>query len=309
MRNTFVRNLCELSRKDKRIILLTGDLGYGALDEYRKVVPMQFINTGIAEQNMTSLAAGMAISGHKVFTYSIGNFNSIRCVEQIRNDICYHNLDVKIVSIGAGIAYGSAGITHHLTEDISIMRSIPNLMVFSPSDKNEVELITEFAYKENTPCYIRLGKGGEEDIHSKKLDFVKIGDLIEVKKGKDICIISTGSISIEAYKAVKDLEEQGVKIGLFTVPTIKPLNYDMLVEISNSYKTIFTLEENMLNGGLGSAILEVLSDNGILKSKVVRLGINNIFTSHIGDVNHLRKYYNIDTDSIKNRILKEINGD
>ena len=174
MRNTFVDTLCKLVTNNKNIYLMTGDLGFGVLNKFIENNPENFINAGIAEQNMAAVAAGMALEGKTVFTYSIANFPTLRCLEQIRNCIAYHNANVKIVSIGAGFAYGAAGMTHHATEDLSIMRAIPNMKVFSPADPNEAAAVTIAAYNIDKPCYIRLGKGREQLIHQQQIENYEI---------------------------------------------------------------------------------------------------------------------------------------
>ena len=182
MRDTFVKTLCSICETDKDIELITGDLGFGVLKPFFEQFPDQFTNAGIAEQNMTSVAAGMALEGKTVFTYSIGNFPTLRCLEQIRNDCAYHNANVKIVCVGGGFVYGSLGMSHHATEDISVMRSIPNVAVFCPSDALEAAAVTKAIAKYPGTCYLRLGRGGEKPIH-KALENYEIGKAIPVKEG------------------------------------------------------------------------------------------------------------------------------
>ena len=168
MRDTFVRTLIEIAKKDKNVHLITGDLGFGVLKPYWEQLPDQFTNAGISEQNMTSVAAGMALEGKIVFTYSIGNFPTLRCLEQIRNDCAYHNANVKIVCVGGGFVYGSLGMSHHATEDLAIMRALPNIAVMAPGDLMEAQAATKAIYNHNGTCYLRLGRGGEKQIHENK---------------------------------------------------------------------------------------------------------------------------------------------
>ena len=193
MRDTFVKTLIKLAKEDKNIELITGDLGFGVLKPFWEQLPDQFTNAGIAEQNMTTVAAGMALEGKTVFTYSIGNFPTLRCLEQIRNDCAYHNANVKIVCIGGGFVYGSLGMSHQATEDIAIMRALPGVAVFAPGDLTEAEEITKAIVNYPGTCYLRLGRGGEKRIHRKIEDF-KIGKAIHVKDGKQVAIFSTGAI-------------------------------------------------------------------------------------------------------------------
>ena len=204
MRDTFVKTLVNLAKEDKNIELITGDLGFGVLKPYWETVPDQFTNAGIAEQNMTSVAAGMALEGKTVFTYSIGNFPTLRCLEQIRNDCAYHHANVKIVCVGGGFVYGSLGMSHHATEDIAVMRALPDVVVMCPGDLVEAEEATKAIAKYQGTCYLRLGRGGEKRIHE-KVDNFEIGKAIKIKESdkKKIAIFSTGAILDEASEAVK----------------------------------------------------------------------------------------------------------
>ena len=177
MRDTFVRTLIEEAMQDPRIVLVTGDLGFGVLKPFWELLPNQFINAGIAEQNMTSVAAGMALEGKIVFTYSIGNFPTLRCLEQIRNDCAYHDANVKIVCVGGGFVYGSLGMSHHATEDIAVMRAIPGMTVICPGDLVEAAEATRAIVKHPGTCYLRLGRGGEKRIHE-QIDHFQIGKAI-----------------------------------------------------------------------------------------------------------------------------------
>ena len=209
MRDTFVKTLVNLAKEDKNIELITGDLGFGVLKPYWETVPDQFTNAGIAEQNMTSVAAGMALEGKTVFTYSIGNFPTLRCLEQIRNDCAYHHANVKIVCVGGGFVYGSLGMSHHATEDIAVMRALPDVVVMCPGDLVEAEEATKAIAKYQGTCYLRLGRGGEKRIHE-KVDNFEIGKAIKIKESdkKKIAIFSTGAILDEASEAVKLLEKK-----------------------------------------------------------------------------------------------------
>ena len=207
MRDAFVRTLVELAKKNKNIELVTGDLGFGVLKPFWEQCPNQFTNAGIAEQNMTSMAAGMALTGKIVFTYSIGNFPTLRCLEQIRNDCAYHHANVKIVCVGGGFLM-DLGMSHQATEDIAILRALPDVAVFAPGDLVEAEEITKAIVDYPGTCYLRLGRGGEKRIHD-RIDNFKIGKAIRIKGGKDIAIFSTGAIFevIDAYNQLKKLNE------------------------------------------------------------------------------------------------------
>src|SRR5438445_7860670 len=172
MRTAFIQTLNELADRDPRVCLVVGDLGFSVIEEFAERFPDQFLNAGVAEQNMIGLAAGMSMTGKIVLTYSIGNFGTLRCLEQIRNDVCYHRANVKVVAVGGGLAYGNLGVTHHASEDVAIMRALPNMTVVSPGDPIEARLATKAVVALDGPAYLRLGKAGEPVVHEKDPDFV-----------------------------------------------------------------------------------------------------------------------------------------
>ncbi len=227
MRDTFVKTLCSVCETNKDVELITADLGFGVLKPFFEQFPNQFTNAGIAEQNMTSVAAGMALEGKTVFTYSIGNFPTLRCLEQIRNDCAYHNANVKIVCVGGGFVYGSLGMSHHATEDISVMRSIPNVAVFCPGDALEAAAVTKAIAKYPGTCYLRLGRGGEKPIH-KVLEDYEIGKAIPVKDGRYVAILTTGAIYEEIDKALDILAENGITPSVYSFPTVKPIDKETI---------------------------------------------------------------------------------
>lgn len=303
MRKALIDALLDITEQDPDVFLLTGDLGYGALDEYIEKFPKQFINAGIAEQNMTSLAMGMAMDGRKVFTYSIGNFNSLRCLEQIRNDIAYHNANVTVISIGEGFAYGPAGFTHHLTEDISALRAIPNLSIFSPSDPFEAREVLKMAYQLSGPSYIRLGKGGENIVNPNGENIV-YGKLNCIDKGEDLCFVTMGSIVGEVMKCKERFEEEGKKASVYTLPMIKPLDIESLVTQIRAYRYIVSVEEHTIVGGLGSIIAEILSDRSMKDCSLRRIGIQDCFVTDVGDRAYLRETAKIDARSIYEEVKR-----
>ena len=298
MRDTFVATLLKLAKKDKNIHIITGDLGFGVLKPFWEELPNQITNVGIAEQNMTGFATGLALEGKIVFTYSIGNFPTLRTLEQIRNDAAYHEANVKIVCVGAGFAYGSLGMSHHATEDLAIMSAIPNIEVLSPSDKKETEEATEYAYKNFGVKYLRLGRGGGFYIHQKnmKIDISKIN---KISAGNKIAIISTGSIIDEVLKSKKILEKNNLNPSIYSVAKIKPLNIHDLKEISKEHKYIISVEEHNIIGGLGSTIANAIVDLN-LKVKL-KIAIMDQFSSKVGEQSYLRSIYKIDAE----RIVKE----
>lgn len=296
MRNHLINKITELAEEDKNIILITGDLGFGVLDSFQKKYPKRFINAGIAEQNMAAITAGLALEGNKVFIYSIGNFPTLRCIEQIRNDICYHNANVKILAVGSGFAYGTLGMTHHATEDLAIMRALPNMKVFTPCDSISAEAIAQAICRINGPCYVRLERGGEPEIFSKDEKF-EIGKLKEIRKGYDIAVITIGTVINEAIKAADILREQNKNISVYSVYSLKPIDKEQILEIAKKYNYIITVEEHQITGGLGSTIAEIIAENNMV-TKIIRLGLNDEFTSVVGNQEYLREVYKINYKNI-----------
>ncbi len=304
MRNTFVKTLISLAKENKNIELVTGDLGFGVLKPYFEVLPDQFTNAGIAEQNMTSLAAGMALEGKTVFTYSIGNFPTLRCLEQIRNDCAYHRANVKIVCVGGGFVYGSLGMSHHATEDISIMRALPDVAVFAPGDLTEAEEITKAIVDYPGTCYVRLGRGGEKRIHE-KLDNFQIGKAISVKKGSCVAIFSTGAIFEEIDVACQVLGEAGIFPTVYTFPTVKPLDSEAIIQCASTHELIVSCEEHNVVGGFGSAVAEVMAENPT-SAHLLRIGMADAYCTKVGSQKYLRSQYGMDGASIAARILEKM---
>lgn len=298
MRDAFVRTLIEIAKKDKNVHLITGDLGFGVLKPYWEQLPDQFTNAGISEQNMTSVAAGMALERKIVFTYSIGNFPTLRCLEQIRNDCAYHNANVKIICVGGGFVYGSLGMSHHATEDLAIMRALPNVTVMAPGDLMEAEAATEAIYKHQGTCYLRLGRGGEKQIHENKLEDFQIGKAIKIQDGERAAIFSTGAILDEVYEAKVMLENDGIRPAVFSFPTVKPIDYRTIEIVAKNFDFIVTVEEHNIVGGFGSAVSEVIAEIGNSHCKLLKLGINDNYCSEVGSQGYLRNVLGISKKSI-----------
>lgn len=305
MRTAFIKTLIECARRDEQIILMTGDLGFMALEDFQREFGNRFINAGVAEQNMVGMAAGIAMSGKKVFVYSIIPFVTMRCLEQIRNDICYHNLDVKIVGVGTGYSYSNQGATHHAVEDIGVLRSLPNLKIISPGDPIEVEGATKAMVADSGPIYMRLGKRGEPVFHSPAVaEHFSIGKAIPIMNGSDATVITTGSILINAVAACRELEKQGMSIALLSMPTIKPIDKEAIERAARNTKAIVTVEEHNYIGGLGSAIAEVLAEIPY-QTRFRRLGIKDFFVHRIGSHDYLREKAGLSAESIE-RAVKEL---
>lgn len=261
MRTAFIQRLCALAEYDERIWLLCGDLGFSVLEEFADRFPSRYLNAGVAEQNMTGIAAGLALQGKTVFTYSIANFPIMRCLEQIRNDICYHNLNVKIVAVGGGLAYGSHGYTHHAVEDLAIMNALPNLVVAAPADPVETYAITSILAANPRPAYLRLGKAGEPLLHSVNTK-VELGKAIEVVSGSDLTIISIGGMLGTVLKAAEELRLRGIHPRILSMPFLTPLDVVVILEAAQQTRAILTVEEHG-PGGLGTAVAEALAVNNI----------------------------------------------
>lgn len=305
MRDRFVKTLIELARKDERIYLITGDLGFGVLQPYWEEFPERFINAGIAEQAMTGIAAGLAMEGNIVFTYSIGNFPTLRCLEQIRNDCAYHQANVKIVCVGGGFTYGALGMSHQATEDIAILRALPEVSVMAPADPEEAELIIKAAYKKKGTCYLRLGRGGSGKVHENRIR-IEFGKVIEIYKGKEICLFATGEILQEAQIAIEKLHKIGIEAGLVSFPFVKPIDSDYIKKIARRVRCIFTIEEENVLGGFGSAVAEIVGELGGEKAKVIRIGIEDVYGKTVGTQAYLRNVYGISAEKIIERVLDAI---
>lgn len=305
MRDTFVKTLVELAKEDKNIELITGDLGFGVLKPYWEAVPDQFTNAGIAEQNMTTVAAGMALEGKTVFTYSIGNFPTLRCLEQIRNDCAYHNANVKVVCIGGGFVYGSLGMSHQATEDLAILRALPDVVVMAPADLVEAEECTKALAAYPGTAYLRLGRGGEKQIHD-HIDNFQMGKAIKVRDGKKIEIFSTGAIFEEVNAAYNVLVEKGYDPAVYTFPTVKPIDTEVIKECAKEFDVVVTCEEHNIVGGFGSAVAEVMAEMKEKKAYLLRIGLNDEYSIKVGNQNYLRQQYGMDSASIVKKIEETI---
>lgn len=301
MRNEMIRVLEGLAEADPNVMLVTADLGFGILTRFSERFPRQFINVGVAEQNMTGLAVGMALEGKTVFTYSIGNFPTLRCLEQIRNDACYHNANVKIVCIGGGFTYGSLGISHHATEDLAILRALPNITLIAPGDPVETAAATRAVYETTGTCYLRLGRGGEPRIHKGSIDF-QVGKAIRLFEGGDVAILSTGGILLVSYDARKKLEASGLRVGLFSMHTLKPIDRELVTELACTVRLIVTIEEHTVVGGLGGAVAEIVAQMSGAKSDLEMIGLRDCFSSVVGDQEYLRSVYGLTADDVVSRV-------
>lgn len=304
MRDTVIRTLIELGKEDKDVELITGDLGFGVLKSFWETLPNQFINAGIAEQNMTGVAAGMALEGKKVFTYSIGNFPTLRCLEQIRNDCAYHNANVNVICVGGGYVYGSLGMSHHATEDIAILRALPDVTVICPGDPVEASLAVKKIAQTDGTCYLRLGRGGEQNVNTVIKEF-EIGKAYKLRDAKDlnrkVAVFSTGAILEETSKACDMLEKQGVAVEQYSFPTVKPIDRAVIEDCADRFDNIFTVEEHNIIGGFGGAVAEVLAECGG-KAKLHRIGIDDFYCIEVGSQAYLREQVGINAEGIVRKV-------
>lgn len=302
MRTAFIKQLTQEAEKNDRIFLIVGDLGYSVVEEFRDKFPDRFLNAGIAEQNMAGVAAGLAMEGYNVYIYSIANFPTLRCMEQLRYDIAYHHLNVKIVSIGAGYAYGSLGASHHATEDLGMMRCIPDMIVCTPGDPVEAQVATRFSASYDGPMYFRLGKAGETIVHQKPIETIQAGDILPVLNHPDAntAVLTCGSILNYAKTYIL---EHNLPTDLYSLLFIKPLNKMTLANIAQRYQKIVVLEEHQKSCGAGSAVIEIMNDlycDGILKTypTIKRIAIDDRFISVSGSQQYLREQAGLSLDGI-----------
>jgi len=305
MRNAFADELLLLAAADPRIVLLSGDIGNRLFDRFKAQFPNRFFNCGVAEANMASMAAGMAMCGLRPVTYTITPFNTTRCLEQIRDDICYHNVPVLVVGTGAGLSYASLGCTHHSCEDISFLRSIPNMTVLCPGDTWELRSLLRCAFKANGPAYMRIGKTGEPVVHA-NLPPLEIGKGFTMRQGDGLCILSTGNMLPTAVEVANCLQLKQVSTEVISFHTVKPLDTQLLTNLSRKFSYWVTLEEHSLIGGLGSSIAEWMIDQHVRHVRLKRFGTPDLFPHPIGSQKYLRNQYGLEAEPIVNQLLQEI---
>lgn len=301
MRDAFVRRITELAQEDPRIMLVVGDLGYGVVDDFARLIPEQFLNAGVAEQSMIGVAAGLASQGRRVFVYSIANFPTLRCLEQIRNDICYHQRDVTVVSVGAGVAYGTHGYTHHAVEDIAALRALPGLRIISPADPAEAIAAADYTSASAGAHYVRLGKNGERVLHA-DASSLDIREPVLLRAGADASIVATGSIVENCLVAAEMLAAQhGLQCAVSSCPVVRPLSLEWLVSLDPSVPLI-TVEEHSREGGFGSIFLEFVNDHR-LGLQITRAGLSNMNVSRLGSQAYLRSISGLDPDGLIQTVL------
>ena len=307
MRKTSLNSVYELAQKDKRVLFIGSDLGPGVLDDFKKNIPDRFFMEGIAEQHIIGMAAGLAFDGFIPYVNTIAVFLTRRCFEQVALDLCLHDLPVRLIGNGGGVVYAPLGPTHQAIEDIGILRTLPNMTIVAPCDAEEMKRLMDASLDWPHPLYIRLAKGGDPIVSKPELGF-KIGKGIHLKEGDEVLLITTGITTQRALAAVKLLGNEDIGCGVFHMHTIKPFDHEGLMKAVESAKLVVTIEEHVLNGGLGSAVLESFSDHDIYK-KVIRLGIPDVFAEKYGSQDIIMAEFGLDPENIvktvKNYLTKK----
>ncbi|MEW6088403.1 MAG: transketolase C-terminal domain-containing protein [bacterium] len=308
MRDALIEKIYERMFNNDKIFFVSADFGSPVLDKLRKDFKERFINVGIAEQNLINVSTGLALEGYIVYAYAIAPFLSMRCYEQIRINLSLmsqiRNLNVNMISVGAGLSYDVTGPTHHCFEDIPIIRVLPNIVVFSPSDHIMAEKFVEFSLNTNKPKYIRLDGKAQPSIYNNEKEIVIEKGFYELKNGKDVCIISTGYMTHKALKVVNILKEKNINAGHIDFFLLKTFDEKRLSEVMSKYKYIFTMEEGFIDkGGLDSLISNILRRNKF-SSELNAFGFGDGYVFEVGDREYLHKINNLDEESIIETITK-----
>jgi transketolase len=303
MRNAFADELTKLGDQDSRVVMLSGDIGNRLFDKFKAKHPARFFNCGVAEANMMGVAAGMAMNGLRPVAYTITPFVTTRCLEQIRTDVCYHEAPVTIVAVGAGLAYSGLGPTHHACEDISFLRSIPNMVVIAPGDAFEVRAALQASMKQDRPVYIRMGKKGEPVVHKGPIADFQIGKALTISEGKDVCLLSTGNMLPEVIEAARKLGEKGISAQVVSFHTVKPLDEAYLKHAFSKFKLVATIEEHSLIGGFGAAVSEWLTDAKTSNQNFMRFGTPDAFFKKSGEQEYAREMLGLSAHQIAGKIV------
>lgn len=298
MRDIFLKTLLGIAEADKSVMFLTGDLGFGVIDPFVKQLPQQFLNVGVSEQNMIGVATGLAQEGHKVVAYSIGNFPTLRPLEQIRNDAAYHNANVKVVSVGGGFSYGALGMSHHATEDLSILRALPNVTVLAPATDNETIEATRYMMQTDGTFYLRLERASTPMPEGADDAPVTIGKLRQLRDGHDVTFIASGAVLAAALGATEILAKDSITCRILSAHTLKPFDAETLLAVARDTKALITVEENTIIGGLGGAVAELCLEAPVRPAKFLRVGIPDTYTSIVGDQKYLMDLYGLNAPNL-----------
>lgn len=296
MRNAFAEEMTRLATTDKRVVVLSGDIGNKLFDKLKEVDEQRFYNCGIAEANMMGVAAGMAMSGLRPFVYTITPFTTTRCFEQIRVDVCYHHAPVVIVGTGSGLSYSDLGPTHHSLEDMAILRTLPGMRVLAPCDASELRQALHEVLKDDSPTYIRIGKKGEADIHATLPD-LKLGKVLVIRPGADVALLCAGNMMADTLKAADLLAASGISAEVVSFHTVKPLDADYLQQAASRFKLLVTVEEHSRIGGFGSAVAEwrMAQPRNVAQ---LGFGTDDVFMHEVGTQAYARKKFGLTADNI-----------
>ncbi len=304
MRNAFAQELVECAARDERVILLAGDIGNRLFDAFQARFPGRFFNCGVAEANMMSMAAGLALGGLRPVVYTIAPFVTYRCYEQIKIDVCYNAAPVVIVGVGAGLGYAGLGPTHHSLEDIAALRVLPDMSVVCPADAHETRAALRDALSAPRPIYLRIGKKGEPLVHATEPPF-RIGEALPLRTGVDVALLSTGTILPDVLAAADQLYKHDVDVGVVHFHTVKPLDAAALRRLATTCKLLVTVEEHSLIGGFGSAVAEWMADEGVGR-RLVRMGTPDAFFHEAGETEHARHRLGLSSEAIAARVLQAL---
>ena len=308
MRNAFAQEITTLAAADERIVLLSGDIGNRLFDDYKARFSGRFFNCGVAEANMIGVAAGMAMAGLRPVVYTIAPFVTYRCMEQIRVDLCYADLPVVVVGVGAGMSYASLGPTHHSCEDIAMLRSLPEMAVVCPGDRWEVIATLRAALNHGKPTYLRIGKKNEPTVHQ-DVPNLRIGRGHWLRQGETVCLLSTGTLLPETLNAADKLQQQGVSAAVVSYHTVKPLDEELLRDVFDRFELVVTIEEHSLLGGLGSSVAEWAIDQQLKHhptARLLRCGTGDEFVHEATNLTRVRQQFGLTGDQISQRILETL---
>ena len=305
MRNTFAHELTALAAEDPRLVVLSGDIGNRLFDDFKEAAPERFYNCGIAEANMTGVAAGLALTGFRPVTYTITPFAVVRCLEQIRVDVCYHGLPVIIAGTGSGLSYAELGPTHHSLDDVAFMRALPGMTVVCPCDRTEVRLALRAALAQDGPVYLRLGKKGEPHLHRADPEF-SLGRAITLRQGTDACILSSGPITGVALSCADLLAQKGISVRVESVHTVKPLDTGLLEGLCGSYPVVAVVEEHSLIGGLGSAVAQWMAAQQGPTFRLLSFAAPDRFLEQVGSQEYARLLIGLTPERMSESLLKAL---
>lgn len=299
MRTALIDELTRLAATDPRVVLIVNDVGFSVIEPFQQQFPDRFINAGVAEANMIGVAAGLALTGHRVFVYAIAPFTTYRCLEQIRLDLCRTKLPVTLVGLGGGFTYGQLGTTHHPTEDIALLRALPGMRVVAPCDSFETRALVPYLSTGEGPIYLRLEKAGQQDVHT-TIPRVGPGQSVRIREGRDVTLVACGTMVQVSLAAAERLASRGIHAGVISAVSLKPLALELLEELSN--RPVVTVEEHSIIGGLGAALAEAAADAGVPAPRL-RIGVPDTYAEVAGDQTYLRSLFGLTAEGCEARVI------